>query len=231
MVPVYIASICGPDVFERKDKRNRLAIFLHSLFFVIGFTVVYVLMGAAAGLLGFAIGPHLAQLYKIAGGVLIFFGVFMLASLKIPALNFEKRLETPAAKTTGYLRSALTGAAFTIAWTACTAPILGSILALAGAEQTALRGAGLLAVYSLGLGLPFLVIGAALDTLTPVLRKIYRFSTIIYIVGGALLITFGILILLNMVNTWPRDWHNWVIWAFFVENLILLAKRFKWVTF
>jgi len=231
MVPVYIASICGPDVFEKKEKRNRLAIFLHSLSFVIGFSIVFILLGTAGGLLGFAIGPHLASLYKIGGAVLIFFGLFMLASLKIPALNFEKRLETPTGRATGYLRSGLTGAAFTVAWTPCVAPILASILALAAASQTAGTGASMLAIYSLGLGIPFLAIGAALDTLLPVIKRIYRYSTIVYIVGGFLLITFGILMLLNMTNTWPREWQNWVIWVFFVENIILLAKKFKWVSF
>ena len=134
MVPVYIASICGPDVFEKKENRNRLAIFLHSLSFVIGFSIVFVLLGAAGGLIGFNVRPHLASLYQIGGGVLIFFGLFMLASLKIPALNFEKRLETPTGRATGYLRSGLTGAAFTVAWTPCVAPILASILALAAAS-------------------------------------------------------------------------------------------------
>lgn len=231
MVPVYIASICGPNVFEKGEKRNRLAIFLHSLSFVIGFSIVFVLLGAAGGLLGFTIGPHRALLFKIGGVVLIFFGVFMLASLKIPALNFEKRMETPTGRATGYLRSGLTGAAFTVAWTPCVAPILASILALAAASQTAGTGASLLAIYSLGLGLPFLAIGAALDTLLPVIKRMYRYSTIVYIVGGLLLITFGILMLLNMTNTWPREWYNWVIWVLGAALLIYLAKRFKWVTF
>jgi len=231
MVPVYIASICGPEVFVKKANKNRLAIFLHSLCFVVGFSIVFVLLGTAGGLLGFAIGPHLSVLYKIGGAVLIFFGLFMLASLKIPALNFEKRLETPTGRSTGYLRSGLTGAAFTVAWTPCVAPILAGILTLAATTATAKTGAGLLAVYSLGLGIPFLAIGAALDSLTPVLKRMYRYSTIVYIIGGILLITFGVLMLLNLTNTWPREWQNWVIWAFFVENLILLAKRFNWVTF
>jgi|WetSurMetagenome_2_1015567.scaffolds.fasta_scaffold127244_2 cytochrome c-type biogenesis protein len=230
MVPVYIASICGPDVFEKKEGRNRLAIFMHSLLFVLGFSVVFILLGVAGGLLGFAIAPHLADFRVISGSVLIFFGLFMLVSLKVPFLNFEKRMESSSGKATGYLRSFITGAVFTVAWTPCVAPILASILTLAAASATASTGAILLSLYSLGLGIPFLAIGALLDTLLPVIRKMNRYSTYVYIVGGLLLLTFGILIILNNVNVLARAWYFWVSWVAGVTILIYLAKRFKWVT-
>ena len=97
--------------------------------------------------------------------------------------------------TIGYLRSFLTGGIFSLAWTPCVGPILGGILALALGSETAWQGAYLLAIYSLGLGLPFLVIGIAFDSVTPLLKRIHRYSTVIYVFSGVLLITVGILIL------------------------------------
>ncbi len=232
LVPVYFASLVGGDVLEARDKKHRLTVFLHSLSFVIGFALVYVLLGAGAGLLGLQINTHMRLLYQIAGSVLIFFGLFMLLSLKVPWLNFEKRLSPSTGRTTGYLRSFLTGALFTLAWTACTAPILTSILSLAMVEATAARGAALLAVYSLGLGLPFLAIGAAFDYLLPLVRRINRYTVTIYIVGGILLISVGILILTNNLG-WLRDvggyWPYFIVWIFVVENILILVNKFGWL--
>jgi len=195
LVPVYLASLAGPEIFEAKANRSRLPIFLHSLSFVIGFSIVFIILGVGIGLAGFAISSHLVVIRKIAGSLLIAFGLFMLAALKIPWLNYEKRLSPSLGNTTGYLRSFLTGSIFSLAWTPCVGPILGGILALAWTSETAWHGAYLLATYSLGLGLPFLIIGAAFDSITPLLKRIHRYSTAIYIASGALLIVVGILIL------------------------------------
>lgn len=197
LVPVYLASLAGPEILEAKAGRRRIPIFLHSLSFVIGFTIVFTIMGAGAGLAGFAIGAHVTLLSKIAGILLIAFGVFMLVALKVPRLNFEKRLTPSQSRTTSYLRSFLTGSIFCLAWTPCVGPILGGVLTLAGSSATAWGGASLLAIYSLGLGIPFLIIGAAFDFVTPLLKRIRRHSTRIYIISGAALITVGILILTN----------------------------------
>ena len=195
LVPVYLASVCGPEILEPEADKKRLPLFFHSLSFVAGFTLVFTILGASVGLLGFAIGATLALTQTIAGGLLIAFGVFLLASLKIPWLNYEKRLAPSTGATTGYLRSLIIGAIFSLAWTPCVGPILGGILTLAWSSETAWQGAALLAVYSLGLGLPFLIIGAAFDSLRPFLRRIYRYSTWSYIISGLLLIAVGILIL------------------------------------
>ena len=197
LVPVYLASLCGPEIFDTRVSRRRFPMFLHSLSFVIGFSIVFTIMGAGAGLIGFIISSHLVLIRQIAGILLIVFGFFMLAALKIPWLNYEKRLTPSRSITTGYLRSFLTGAIFCLAWTPCVGFILGGILALAWGSGTAWHGAYLLAIYSLGLGFPFLVIGAAFDFITPLLKRIYRYSTAIYIFSGTLLIAVGILILTN----------------------------------
>ncbi len=199
LVPVYLASLVGPELLDKKGSGLRLPTFLHSLSFVLGFSLVFTSMGAIAGLTAFAINPSLALLNKISGSFLIAFGLFLLAALKIPWLNYEKRLSPSLGNTTGYLRSLIIGASFSLAWTACVGPILGGILAIALNTGTAWHGAYLLAIYSLGLGLPFLVIGLAFDSLSPVLRRIQRYTKIIHVIGGLLLIVIGILVLTNKI--------------------------------
>ncbi|MBA7613036.1 Thiol:disulfide interchange protein DsbD [subsurface metagenome] len=197
LVPVYLASLAGPEIFDDKATRKRMPIFLHSLSFVIGFSIVFTILGAGAGLAGFAISAHLAVIRQIAGSLLIVFGLFMLAALRVPWLNYEKHLNPSLSHKTGYLRSFLTGGIFSLAWTPCVGPILGGILTLALSSKTAWQGAYLLAIYSLGLGLPFLIMGIAFDSITPLLRRINRYSKWIYIISGLLLIAIGILILTN----------------------------------
>jgi len=195
LVPVYLGTVCGPEILEPGADRKRLPLFFHSLSFVVGFSLVFIILGASVGLLGFTLNFNMALTQAIAGGLLIAFGLFMLASLKIPWLNYEKRLAPSVGTTTSYLRSLIIGAIFSLAWTPCVGPILGGILTLAWSSETAWQGAALLAVYSLGLGLPFLIIGAAFDSIRPLLRRIHRYSTWSYIISGLLLIAVGILIL------------------------------------
>jgi len=199
LVPVYLASLVGPEVFDARVSRIRLTRFFHSLSFVIGFSLIFTAMGAIAGLTAFAINPSLALLNKISGSLLIAFGLFILAAMKVPWLNYEKRLNPSLGNTTGYLRSFLIGATFSLAWTACVGPILVGILAIAVNSATAWHGAYLLAIYSLGLGLPFLIIGVAFDSLAPVLRSIQRYSRLIHVISSLLLIAIGILILTNKI--------------------------------
>lgn len=197
LVPIYIAILAGPDILEAKTDKRRAHVFLHSLTFVIGFTTVFVILGAGAGLTGLAIGVNILTLRRVAGILLLVFGALLLAAQKFPQLNFQERLTPSQGRTTGYLRSFLTGAIFSMVAMSCATYILGGILMLALASETAWRGASLLAIYSLGLGIPFLIIGAAFDSIAPLLKRIRRYSTATYFVSGALLITMGILILTN----------------------------------
>lgn len=199
MVPVYIASLYGPEIFDPALKK-RLPVFLHSLSFVLGFSVVFVVLGILAGVAGLALATHMRLINDISGSLLVAAGVFMLAAFKIPRLNFEKRLAVTGKVSTGYARSFLTGVVFTLAWTPCASPVLGSILALAWTSQTIIQGGYLLGIYSLGLAIPFLAIGAAFDFLSPLLKRINRYSHVFYLVSGALLIGMGILILTDRLG-------------------------------
>jgi len=199
LIPVYLAVLAGP-VFAGEEKRRRLTVFKHSLLFVAGFTVVFVVMGAGAGWVGDLINSNLFLVRRIAGSLMILFGIFLLASSRISWLNYEKHPSVRTSLTTGYLRSFLVGLLFAFAWTPCVGPILGGILTLAFNSNSVWQGAVLLAIYSLGLGLPFLAIGLAFDSLQPILLRLKRFSAYIYIVSGLLLILTGVMIWLNRLN-------------------------------
>ena len=193
LVPVYLASLAGPEMLET-GVHDRKGLFLASLGFVTGFSLIFTSAGALAGLAGVAIGPDTPAVRIISGSVLVLLGVIMLLALKVPFLNFEKRL-TPRVGATGHLfRPVLTGGSFALAWTPCLGPVLGGILMLAFNSSTALTGASLLAVYSLGLSLPFLAAGLAFSALYPVIRIIRRYSAVIYVTSGIVLIAAGILV-------------------------------------
>ncbi len=194
LVPVYLASLTGAEIFE---KQKRLQVFFHSLCFVVGLVLVFTLLGAGFGLTGFALNQNPSLLRLISGSLLVLLGLFLILSQWLPFLNYERRLKPAAGRTTGYLRSFLVGVLFTLAWTPCVSPILASILVLAMNSNTAGNGAVLLAVYGFGMGIPFLIVGAVLDTIRPFLKQIGKYSLIIYVVSGALLVLMGILVLLN----------------------------------
>jgi cytochrome c-type biogenesis protein len=200
MLPVYLGSLCGPGLFSEGASRRRPAVFLHSLSFVLGFSLVFIALGTGAGLVGQAVSSHLVLVRRISGSLMILFGLFMLATNWVPRLNFEKRIAASGEAAGGYLRSFSLGLLFALAWTPCVGPVLGGILALAFSSESAWSGGWLLAFYSLGLALPFLAFGLLFDSLLPRLRRFKRFSAYVYLAGGLLLIAMGVLILLNKVS-------------------------------
>jgi cytochrome c-type biogenesis protein len=192
LVPVYLANIAGASALT-PDLADRRRIVLHTISFIIGFSLVFVALGASLGLLG-AMAP-LGVLYKVGGALLIAFGVFLAASAKVPWLNYEKRLSFAGARGTGYLRSLLIGAIFSLGWTPCVGPILGSILVLAASSQTAWQGVYLLLAYCLGLGLPFIAVSLAFSATSRFIRWLGRHAFVTSIVAAVLLIGVGILML------------------------------------
>ncbi len=201
LVPIYLAGLAGPEILEAKTDKRSAHVFLHSLTFVAGFTVVFVILGAGAGLAGLTISANIEIIRRVAGILLVVFGSLLLLAQKIPQLNLAKHFSPSQGKTTGYLRSFVTGAIFTMVLTPCVGPILGGILTLAVASETASRGAMLLGIYSLGIGIPFLIIGAAFDAVLPFLRRLQRYSRTIYIISGVVLLVLGILSLSGRL-TW-----------------------------
>jgi cytochrome c-type biogenesis protein len=192
LVPVYLANIAGASVLTA-DLPARRHIFLHTVSFIVGFSLVFTALGASVGLLGAAVPREVLE--KVAGVLLIVFGIFLVAATKVPWLNYEKRLDFGRAKGTGYLRSLLIGVIFSLGWIPCVGPILGGILTLAASSQTSWQGVYLLLAYCLGLGLPFIAVGLALGAASRYIRWLSRHAFVTSIVAAVLLISVGILML------------------------------------
>jgi len=192
LVPVYIANIAGASVLTPAPPDRRY-IFLHTISFIVGFSLVFTALGASLGLVGAAVPQGVLD--KVSGSLLIAFGIFLIAAAKVPWLNYEKRLDFTKAKGTGYVRSLLIGVIFSLGWIPCVGPILGGILTLAASSQTAWQGVYLLLAYCLGLGLPFIIVGLALGAASRYIRWLSRHAFVTSIVAAVLLISVGILML------------------------------------
>lgn len=193
LVPAYLASLTGQAVFgvgAEEPARGRMIGLSAS--FVAGFSLVFIMLGSLSGLIGVSISPNSPVLRATSGGLLIGFGIFMLASVWIPILNLEKRLRLSFNRS-GYIQALLLGAIFALGWTPCLGPVLGSILVLALSRETVWQSIYLLACYSLGLGLPFILTGALLEELAPFLRRLERYSRWIYLAMAIVLIVVGAL--------------------------------------
>ena len=195
LVPAYLANLAGITAIDPNSRKSYLPAVFHSIAFVLGFSIIFIGLGASVGLWGSTITTHSLLLRYIGGGLITAFGVFLIAAYKLPWLNFEKRLKTTVGSNPGYLRSVGIGAAFALGWTPCIGPILGAILMVAFNSQTVAQGALLLTAYSLGLGIPFIILGLAWGAIMPLWKSINRYLGIISIVSGALLIVVGILML------------------------------------
>jgi len=194
LVPGYLTFISGTGADER--ERNRGKIFWNGVAFIVGFSLVFIVLGTIAGLIGQAFAPYQVWLSRIAGISIIVFGLFMIGVLKIPLLNKEQRLRVPSIFKRGNLfGSFLFGSAFSLGWTPCVGPILGSILLLASTSTTALSGAFLLGTFSLGLAVPFLLIAFSISKAEVYLGKISKYLNIVSVVGGVFLIILGTLVL------------------------------------
>src|SRR4051794_29519866 len=180
-----VASGAGVAVATPRATRRR--IMLTSLCFILGFSLVFVTLGATASALGQLVMERLRILGRIAGIVIIIFGLHTMGLLRIGWLYSEKRVQV-ARKPAGPIGAVLVGVAFAFGWTPCIGPILAGILAIAAAQETVGQGVELLAVYSAGLGIPFLITGLAIDQFFTAFAKIRRYYRAIEFVSGGLLV-------------------------------------------
>jgi len=212
LVPIYLGYMTGTAV-SGLNESQRLRTLGHALFFVLGFGLLFVLLGATAGLLGSLLYPILPYLTKIGGVILIVFGMHMTGLLTIPFLNMEKRIELGEQPRNNYWTSLLIGVIFAAGWTPCVGPVLTAILILAADSQTAASGAGLLAVYALGLGLPFLGVAGLVDVAVPALRRMGRYLRIVSVAGGILLIAMGFLMVTGLFEQLIFQFNAWAAGA------------------
>lgn len=197
LLPAYLSFLTGLTPEELKKKGDISKILVPSLLFVLGFTVVFVALGATASVLGVFLRSY-QRIFMIAGGLLVIvFGLFMTGLIKVPWMYGEHRVELSKAKSFGRFSGFFMGMAFAAGWTPCIGPILGSILTLASTTSSANQGIVLLFVYSLGLAVPFLMVALLFGYFAPYLGFISRYSIVINRVAGVILIVVGILIATN----------------------------------
>jgi cytochrome c-type biogenesis protein len=196
LVPIYIGYLSGSAVSETTP--SRWVTFGHALAFVLGFSLIFTALGAAVGLLGGLLTTHMPLLRRASGLLLIVLGLSVAGVLKIPFLSQERQIQWQPSSPS-YPASFLVGLIFALGWTPCIGPILGAILVLAGTSETVAQGAFLLAIFSLGLGVPFLLVGLALGQMRGLLRRINRYGNVIYLVSGGFLILMGLLLLTDIL--------------------------------
>ncbi len=199
IVPGYLAFIGGVPEGSSGDAASRRCILTNELAFVSGCSLIFILLGVFAGLIGMTLGVWRYDLARAAGAILILFGLTMLPFGRIPVLSGEFRFPVPRWLSLGRWESSLmVGALFALGWSPCIGPILGSILFLASSSATAGAGAILLAVFSLGLGLPFLAVAFGITAASARLQRLTRISPWLHGLGGLVLIAVGAMILFNM---------------------------------
>jgi cytochrome c-type biogenesis protein len=171
--------------------------FLHSLSFVSGFSLVFILFGISLGIIGFVLRDQQDLILKVSGGLLIVLGLHLSKVITIPFMDTERRLDVGTGAKVGYARSFLVGSTFSAGWSPCIGPTLGAILALAISSGTVAQAGILLLAYSAGLAVPFLAMGLAYNSIKPIYVRAKRYMGVVNYVSGALLIIVGILIFTN----------------------------------
>jgi cytochrome c-type biogenesis protein len=247
IIPAYLSYVSGVGVEEiqRQQKLFNVRVFLSALFFVIGFSVVFTLLGASASLIGQMLRDYQTQIAQIGGGIVIFFGLhfagaflrpnflkeligveaFLFALYVFKAISLEsflslsgalavvlgmylfgvheylyRQFKAEAKAKVSYLGAFLIGLIFAFGWTPCIGPVLGSILFIASQQDTVGQGALLLLLFSIGLGVPFLIAGLLFSAFLSFVKKFGKFFGYVELVGGLLLISLGVLLVLDKLS-------------------------------
>jgi cytochrome c-type biogenesis protein len=195
MLPIYIAYLAGGS------KEGSRAAIVNTAGFVLGFTVIFTLMGATATALGSLLNAHRLLLTRVSGAVIIIFGLHFLGVLKMDFLGVQKKLRVNVTQT-GFLGALLFGAVFSLGWTPCLGPFLGSALLMAGSGKTVVHGMFYLFVFSMGIGVPYMLAAVAFGTLEGLFGWFEAHGNQIRIVSGALLVLMGFLLAFDLFGYW-----------------------------
>jgi cytochrome c-type biogenesis protein len=203
LIPGYISFISGVSIEDLTDKEKASKhlgrVTLNTIFFVMGFSAIFIALGASASFVGSWLFQNLAVFNKVAGVLIFIFGLHVAGVFKIKFLNYEKRFYT-AGKRFGILGSVVIGMAFAFGWTPCIGPILGSILTIAANQETVAKGITLLSFYSAGLGIPFILTALLFNVLVGFFGFIKRHFRAVEIISGGLLMLIGVLIFFNILQ-------------------------------
>ncbi|MBC8035726.1 MAG: cytochrome c biogenesis protein CcdA [Rhizobiales bacterium] len=217
LVPPYLCFITGTSLEELSRSRDEVALqwrrtMLVALLFVLGFTTVFVALGASASAIGQLLQSHMTLLAQIAGVVIILMGLNFLGVFKIGLFKREVRYHSES-RPAGLLGAYAIGLAFAFGWTPCIGPVLAAILSIAASEQDVAKGAGLLAVYSLGLGIPFLLAAAGVGSFLAFQQRFRRHLVTVERIMGVLLVLTGIMFLTGSMQAfsyWLIEQFPWL---------------------
>jgi cytochrome c-type biogenesis protein len=199
LIPSYLSFVSGVSLDEMRSEQGRSRVVLNSLAFIIGFSLVFISLGASASLLG---GLFLSyrNAIRIVGGIfIVLVGLYLVGAFKVAALERYLQFDLKD-KPAGYLGSVLVGITFAVAWTPCVGPILGATLALASTSGEVSRGTFLLSSYAAGLALPFFLSALAINSFLQFSQRLRRHIKAIHVAGGILLIIAGILLMTDYMT-------------------------------
>jgi cytochrome c-type biogenesis protein len=204
LVPSYLTFVTGMSLEDLQEGVDRKTTLVHSVLFVVGFSTIFILLGASASFLGQFFKHYETLIARIGGVIIVLLGLHMAGVFRLLPLMREKRLHLHD-KPAGYLGTLGVGMAFGAGWTPCIGPVLGAILTYGFSRETMWAGVGLLTVYSIGLAIPFLVAALALDWFLQAFKRFRRFMPAVEKVSGALLIFLGLLLLtgsFTILSSW-----------------------------
>ncbi|NIO42894.1 MAG: cytochrome c biogenesis protein CcdA [Burkholderiales bacterium] len=218
LVPAYISYISGEsisDLSEQRPGHGRLPAVARSAFFVLGFSIVFIVLGASASMLGRALLQYRYEMNIVGGSLIVAFGLFMTGLIRLPSLYSEKRLQVTLTGG-GPLSAFALGLAFGFGWTPCIGPILGAILSASAVAATMSQGIAMLGVYAMGLGLPFLLAALFAGSFLGRLKHIRRIGQPLHIAAGVILIITGI----AMISGYLSVFGFWLLNTFPVFSAI-----------
>lgn len=194
LIPGYISYISGMSLedMRKADAGARRRLVIATLFFILGFSIIFMALGASASAIGRLLHDHLRVVQKVAGVIIVILGLHLMGVFRLGWLNRDARIQTSRKPVTP-AGAIVVGMAFGFGWTPCIGPILGGILAIAGSKSSVSEGVLLLAVYSAGLGVPFLLTSLAVDRFFAASARVRRYYRAIEITSGLLLIGLGVL--------------------------------------
>lgn len=195
LIPAYIMYMTGVTMEEEVEEKRWVAL-TRTFGFVVGFTIIFMLMGTSASFLGKIFIRNKDVFSKISGIIITIFGLSMMGVIKLDFLNMEKRMKAPK-KVTSWFSSILMGMAFAAGWTPCFGPALASILMYASGSATVSKGVYLLLIYSLGMAIPFMLTALFINVFTNLMNKAEKWIKYIPMIGGFMMVVFGLLIFFN----------------------------------
>ena len=202
LVPGYISFVSGVSVEEIGKTKEQRVVIVNSIFFILGFSMIFILLGVSATSMGVLFSSKKAILTKIAGFIIILFGVFKLGVIRSLTFYKDARFHLRDRKF-GALGALIIGAAFAFGWTPCVGPILGSILAYAGTLGKVNQGLFLLLAYSMGLGIPFLAVAIGLTRFLGIFDRIRKHLRLIEVSSGVIMIILGLLVMTDKLFLIP----------------------------